>query len=214
MSRRALAIGAGGAVLIVVVAAIALVALSGGGGKGLAPEAATGQVRPVAPNVTLIAAGDRVALPPLAGETLDGGHLDLASLRGHVLVLNFWASWCGPCRSEQAGLQQAARDLAGEGVRFVGIDVKDQRAAALAYAREFKTAYPSLFDPSTALVAKLRGQGPAFPPATLVVDQQGRIGARIDGALSGGRASPDLQAALLRDLVARVRAGAAQGVAG
>jgi thiol-disulfide isomerase/thioredoxin len=211
MSRRALAIGAGGVAVVAVVAVIALVALGGGGGSGLAPESAAGQVRPVAANVTIIADRDRVALPRLAGETLDGDRLDLASLRGHVLVLNFWASWCGPCRSEQAGLQRAAGELSGQGVRFVGIDIKDQRAAALAYQREFKTAYPSLFDPSAALVARLRGQGPAFPPATLVVDEQGRIGARIDGALGGGRASPDLQAALLRDVVARVRGAGAGG---
>ncbi|HZC98914.1 MAG TPA: TlpA disulfide reductase family protein [Actinomycetes bacterium] len=210
MSRRALALGAGGAVLAAIVVVIAMVALTGGGGKGLAPEPAAGQVRPVAPNVTVIAPGDRARLPRLAGETLDGGHLDLASFRGHVLVLNFWASWCGPCRSEQAGLQQAARDLAGQGVRFVGIDVKDQRAAALAYVREFETTYPSLYDPSTALVARLRGQGPAFPPATLVIDEQGRIGARIDGALSGGRASPALQSGLLGEIVSRVRGGKAE----
>ncbi len=213
MSRRALALGAGGAVLVAIVAAIALVALTGGGGKGLAPETAAGQVRPVAPNVTVIAPGDRAQLPRLAGETLDGGRLDLASLRGHVLVLNFWASWCGPCRAEQAGLQQAARDLAGRGVRVVGIDVKDQRAAALAYVREFKTTYPSLYDPSTALVARLRGQGPAFPPATLVIDRQGRIAARIDGALSGGRASAELQSGLLGEVVSRV-SGTRAGVTG
>jgi thiol-disulfide isomerase/thioredoxin len=205
MSRRALALGAGGAVLIAVVAVIGLVALAGGGGRGLAPESAAGRVRPVAPNVTVVADGDRAPLPRLAGETLDGGRLDLSALRGHVLVLNFWASWCGPCRSEQAGLQRAAGELAGQGVRVVGIDIKDQRAAALAYVREFRVSYPSLYDPATALAARLRGQGPAFPPATLVIDQQGRIGARIDGALSGG--SPALQAALLREVVSRVRGG-------
>jgi thiol-disulfide isomerase/thioredoxin len=196
---------AGGVVLIAVIAVVARTALGGGGGKALAPEAATGQVRPVQANVTIVAAGDRKPLPALAGEALDGSSLDLASSRGKVLVLNFWASWCGPCRSEQAGLQQASHQLAGDGVRFVGVDIRDQRAAALAYEREFKTSYPSLFDPSAALTAKLRDQAPAFPPAILVIDEQGRVGARINGAINGGAGSADLQAGLLADVVARVR---------
>jgi thiol-disulfide isomerase/thioredoxin len=211
MSRRMLALAAGGVVLIAVVAVVALTALSGGGGRALAPEAATGQVRPVQPNVTIVPTSDRRPLPALAGEALDGSRLDLANARGHVLVLNFWASWCGPCRSEQAGLRQASRQLAGQGVRFVGVDIRDQRAAALAYEREFETSYPSLFDPSAALTAKLRDQAPSFPPATLVIDEQGRIGARINGAVNGGGGSADLQAGLLADVIARVRGAGSRG---
>jgi thiol-disulfide isomerase/thioredoxin len=206
MSRRMLAV-AGGVVLIAVIAVVARTAIGGGGGRQLAPEAATGQVRPVQPNVTIVAPGNRKPLPALAGQALDGSPLDLASSRGKVLVLNFWASWCGPCRSEAAGLQRAARQLAGDDVQFVGVDIRDQRAAALAYEREFKTSYPSLFDPSAALTAKLRDQAPAFPPATLVIDQQGRLGARINGAINGGSGSAELQAGLLADVVARVRDG-------
>jgi thiol-disulfide isomerase/thioredoxin len=211
MSRRMLALAAGGIVLIAVVAVVAVTALGGGGGKALAPEAATGQVHPVQANVTIVPAADRRPAPALAGETLDGSRLDLGGMRGQVLVLNFWASWCGPCRSEQAGLQRASRDLASKGVRFVGVDIRDQRAAALAYEREFKTSYPSLFDPSAALTAKLRAQAPAFPPATLVIDQQGRVGARINGAVNGGAGSAALQAGLLADVIAQVRGGAGSG---
>ena len=209
MSRRMLAV-AGGVVLIAVIAVVARTALGGGEGRQLAPEAATGQVRPIQPNVTIVAPGDRQPLPALSGQALDGSSLDLAGTRGQLLVLNFWASWCGPCRSEAAGLQQASHQLAGEGVRFVGIDIRDQRAAAQAYEREFKTSYPSLFDPSAALTARLRGQAPAFPPATLVIDQQGRVGARIHGAINGGQGSADLQAGLLADVVAQVRGGSSR----
>jgi thiol-disulfide isomerase/thioredoxin len=201
---------AGGVVLIAVIAVVARTALGGGEGRQLAPEAATGQVRPVQPNVTIVAPGDREPLPALSGQTLDGSSLDLASTRGQVLVLNFWASWCGPCRSEAAGLQQASRQLASDDVRFVGIDIRDQRAAARAYEREFETSYPSLFDPSAGLTARLRGQAPAFPPATLVIDQQGRVGARINGAVNGGQGSADLQAGLLADVVAQVRGGSSR----
>jgi thiol-disulfide isomerase/thioredoxin len=211
MSRRMLALAAGGVVLIAVVAVVALTALGGGGGRALGPETAAGQVHPVQPNVTIVPASDRQTIPALAGETLDGSRLDLGSLRGQMLVLNFWASWCGPCRSEQAGLQQASHDLAGKGVRFVGIDIRDQRAAALAYEREFEASYPSLFDPSAALTAKLRDQAPAFPPATLVIDERGRVAARINGAVNGGAGSADLQAGLLADVIAQVRGGAGAG---
>jgi thiol-disulfide isomerase/thioredoxin len=204
MSRRVLAMVAGGVVLVAVVAVVALTSLGGGRGRSLAPEAAAGQVRAVQPNVTLIPEGRRRAIPALAGETLDGSHLDLASARGSVLVLNFWGSWCGPCRSEQPGLQLASTQLAGKGVRFVGVDVRDQRAAALAYEREFKTSYPSLYDPSAALTAKLGDQAPSFQPATLVVDPQGRVGATITGAVNGGQGSASLQAGLLADVIAQV----------
>src|SRR5262249_9079426 len=101
MSRRVLAMVAGGIVLVAVVAVVARTSVGGGRGKPLRPEAAAGQVRAAQPNVTLTPEGKRKPIPALAGETLDGTHLDLASTRGSVLVLNFWGSWCGPCRSEQ-----------------------------------------------------------------------------------------------------------------
>jgi thiol-disulfide isomerase/thioredoxin len=194
------------AVVVVAVAAavVAAVALAGGGGKGLAPEAATGQVEPVSSGVAVLPEGERPPLPAFAGRTLDGRQLDLASLRGRPLVLNFWASWCGPCRAEQRGLELAARTLAGREVRVIGINIRDDKGAATSYVEEFGVGYPSIFDRPAVLSARLGALGPPAPPYTLVVDAQGRVAARVFGALPG--AAPGRQAALLTDLVEQVTA--------
>jgi thiol-disulfide isomerase/thioredoxin len=183
-------------------AVVALVALAGGGGTDLAPEAGTGQVELVGSSVAVVPEAERRPLPAFAGRTLDGRELDLASLRGAPLVLNFWASWCGPCRAEQEGLELAARALAGRDVRMVGINIRDDRGAATSYLEEFDVGYPSLFDRPAVLSARLGALGPQAPPYTLVVDAEGLVAARVFGALPGDR--PERQAALLTDLVERV----------
>ena len=190
-------------VAVAVAAAVAgLVAVAGGGGTGLVPEAGTGLVELVDPRVAVVPGDQRRPLPAFAGRTLDDQQIDLASLRGRPLVLNFWASWCGPCRAEQEGLELAAKTLAGRDVRMVGVNIRDDEGAASSYLREFDVGYPSLFDRPAVLSARLGALGPQAPPYTLVVDARGRVAARVFGALPGG--DPRRQAALLTDLVERV----------
>jgi thiol-disulfide isomerase/thioredoxin len=189
--------------VVVVAAAAGLVVLAGGGGSGLVPEAGTGQVPTVAQRVAVLPEGSRKPLPAFSGETFDGSSLDLASLRGKPLVLNFWASWCGPCRQEQKGLELANKELARRGVRLVGVNIRDDRGGAVSYLEEFQVGYPSLFDRPALLAARLGALAPQLgPPYTLVVDADGRVVAAVTGALPGDR--PDQQATLLTDLVERV----------
>ena len=190
------------AVVAVAAAGLAVAALAGGGGTGLVPEAGTGQVPTVGPGVVVVPREDRRPLPAFTGQTLQGDSLALASLRGRPLVLNFWASWCGPCRAEQQGLELASRQLASRGVRLVGVNIRDDRGAAATYLKEFQVGYPSLFDRPGVLPARLGALGPQAPPYTLVVDAQGLVVARVFGVLPGGR--PQTQAAFLTDLVEQV----------
>lgn len=111
------------------------------------------------------------------------GSLRLSSLRQQVVVLNFWASWCAPCRLEAPDLQSTWEDYRDRGVRFVGVDELDDRFAAQGFIREFAITYPSVFDPSGSLADDYAFIG---LPATYVIDRDGMIRYRFQGFLDGG----------------------------
>jgi thiol-disulfide isomerase/thioredoxin len=108
----------------------------------------------------------------------DGRAWSSASLRGQVLVVNFWASWCGPCRAEQPALAAVARAYHDRRVAFIGVNVQDTRAAALAYTREFQVPYPSLFDPGAQTATRLRA---VALPTTFILDRDGVIADQLTG---------------------------------
>lgn len=122
---------------------------------------------------------DRPA-PALDGELLEGGTFDPATLASaRVVVVNFWGSWCGPCRREQPGLVRLAHEYAPRGVAFVGVDFNDNRDNGLAFKEEFQTPYKSIFDPPGRLVARF--QVVAMP--TTFVLRDGRLVHRFIGAV-------------------------------
>lgn len=132
--------------------------------------------------VEVIAEGSRRAAPTRALPVVDGeGEASLADLSGKVVVLNFWASWCGPCRREQPDLNDAHQQLAGEDVAFLGVDVQDTPANGSAHVREFGIPYPSLFDPDSSYAAMFEGISPQAIPSTFLIDRQGRVAARLFG---------------------------------
>ncbi len=118
--------------------------------------------------------------PALSGTSLSGSHVDLSALRGHPVVIDFWASWCGPCRAEQADLNSLVAQYGARGVHFLGVDIRDDSANAKAYVEEFHIQYPSVFDPVNDDAGSFNVDA---PPTTLVVDGSGLIRLRELGTL-------------------------------
>jgi thiol-disulfide isomerase/thioredoxin len=132
------------------------------------------------------------ALHDQSNELLDGGapafEARLRELRGHPVVINKWASWCGPCRAELP-LFQRVSTTRGKEIAFVGVNARDKRPAAERFAATFPVPYPSYVDPSERIARKLKA--PSNFPVTLFVDESGKIVFTHQG---GYRSAADLSA--------------------
>lgn len=123
----------------------------------------------------IIPAGQRPQAPQISGIILNGGHLNVASLRGAPVVLNFWGSWCGPCEAEAPVLARVASDTQRLGVHFVGIDIMDDPSAGRAFEQAHDISYPSISDPNGLVAASFGPLAPGTTPSTYILDARGRI---------------------------------------
>ncbi|MEG9250102.1 TlpA disulfide reductase family protein [Arthrobacter sp. Soc17.1.1.1] len=118
----------------------------------------------------------------VSGELFDGTTVESGQWVGDVVVLNVWYAACAPCRVEAPTLQKLSTSFAPEGVKFYGINVRDEKPTAEAFERNFGITYPSFVDRDGKLLLSLTSYvPPQAVPTTLVLDKQGRVSARILG---------------------------------
>ena len=133
-------------------------------------------------SAVLYSPGHQPLAPDFTATTLTGSRLSLSSYRGQVLVLNFWGSWCAPCRAEAPTLAVTAQQYRSAGVSFLGVDVRDTPTSALAFTRNYGIPYPSLNDESSEVTLDFTSVVPiAGTPTTLVIDRAGRIAGAVFG---------------------------------
>ncbi len=167
---------------------------------------AYGLLKSAPPRVVVGSQAPAFDLPLLSG----AGRLSSADLEGSPIVLNFWASWCGPCREEAALLERAWNEYRDEGVVFVGVNVRDARSAARAFVDEFDISYPIVRDEREELAQDLGVYG---YPETFFIDHERRFVAVLAGDVQGQQAGtvvrgPVTEAQLLDNVELLIRRAA------
>lgn len=175
-------------------ACVAVLALAGGLALSACSGGAIGASTPLSSGQSFVGGsytstyfgpGSRPLAPKVSGTTLAGHKLSLASYHGDVVVLNFWGSWCSPCRREAPTLAALAAHFSHDPVRFVGDNVLDYPAAADAFQTQLNVGYPSLNDPGEQVVLAFHSTVPPNAiPSTLIIDRTGHIAAKIVGGVS------------------------------
>jgi len=132
-------------------------------------------------------------LIPFKIRTLDGKDLSLDGLKGRPIVINFWASWCGPCRLEASSIENNYLAFRDKGVEFVGVAIQDNPSDARAFVKEFKWTFSVGLDESGDIADKYKLYG---VPKTVVAGKDGKLVFTHTGAVSTEELAGAIQKAL------------------
>lgn len=134
--------------------------------------------------------------PAFSGETIDGRTVSLDALRGRIVLVNFWASWCLECRDEMPAFERLHREFGPRGLTVVGINVRESKEAARRYAREMDLTFPLVLDTDGRITARY---GVIGLPTTFLIDGDGSAVALAVGSRAWGGAAAE---AIVRSLLA------------
>jgi cytochrome c biogenesis protein CcmG/thiol:disulfide interchange protein DsbE len=141
----------------------------------------------------LVPVGSRRVMPSLVLAQLDGGTWRMADHRGQVVLINYWATWCGPCWEETPGLIRLARELGPRGLAVAGVSLDEGgREKVQKFVDEFKLPYPVAFPEPMSQIAR----GREGVPTTILVDREGRVAKTYVGAVREGDFKEDVEALL------------------
>ena len=165
--------------LLIAAAAVPVAGLFAVLGWALAESGGTPGGLGVVSEFGAVAVEQRLA-PDFHKQSLDGVEIRLSDLRGKAVLLDFWASWCPPCRDEAPALAQVYRDLQGEDVEFIGVALDENISGALGHIQEFGLQYPNVWDSGGFLAISY---GVARLPVKFFIDADGRVVERWEGPI-------------------------------
>jgi len=137
---------------------------------------------------SVIAEAQRIPVPNTTMSTLDGGEWSLKDRKGEVVVLNFWATWCEPCRTEVPYLIRLRGELRGKGLSVAGVALDEGTDVVRKFVAEYKVDYPVLIPPAGSPWTKLENT-----PTTLIIDREGRLARKYIGAVPEEELRHDLE---------------------
>lgn len=200
---RALVFGA----LLAFLGLLAYGLLTEGAGTQIDESLAEGEA-PLAPefNLPVLELGEPAArLQRDLGDVIDDRELALAELQGVPFVLNFWASWCGPCREEAPVLQRGWERHGPNGVLYLGLNMQDLTDDARAFLAEFEITYPTIREPDKEIATAYGATG---IPETYFVSARGRVVGHVIGVLSDAQLDAGVRAARAGEIVGALTGGA------